>query len=229
LRHPQYSKPELLATGPNQVWSWDITKLSGPVKWSYYHLYVIMDIFSRYIVGWMVAHRESSALAKKLIGESIDRQQVEEGQLTLHADRGSSMKSKAVALLLSDLGVTKTHSRPHTSNDNPYSESQFKTLKYRPAFPKRFGSIEDARGFCRVFFQWYNKKHCHSGIALYPPEVVHYGQAEKVRVQRQEVLDAAYQHHPERFVKKPPVSQKLPEAVWINKPALEQNSDESLH
>ncbi len=139
------------------------------------------------------------------------------------------MKSKSLALLLSDLGVTKTHSRPHTSNDNPYSESQFKTLKYRPAFPKRFGSIEDARGFCREFFEWYNKKHCHSGIALYSPEIVHYGQVEKVRAQRQEVLDATYQHHPERFVKKPPATQKLPEAAWINKPALEQNSDKSLH
>ncbi len=229
LRHPQYSKPELLATGPNQVWSWDITKLSGPVKWCYYQLYVIIDIFGRYVVGWMVAHRESSALAKKLIFESIQKQQVEKEQLTLHADRGSSMKSKVVALLLSDLGVSKTHSRPHTSNDNPYSESQFKTLKYRPAFPKRFGSIEDARGFCRVFFKWYNKKHCHSGIALYPPEIVHYGRAEKVGARRQQVLDAAYQHHPERFVKKPPASPKLPETAWINKPALEQNSDESLH
>jgi len=229
LRHPQYSKPELLATGPNQLWSWDITKLSGPVKWCYYHLYVIMDIFSRYIVGWMVAHRESSALAKKLISESIQKQEVEKEQLTLHADRGSSMKSKAVALLLSDLGVTKTHSRPHTSNDNPYSESQFKTLKYRPEFPKRFGSIEDARGFCRVFFEWYNKKHCHSGIALYPPEIVHYRRTGEVGAKRQEVLDAAYQQHPERFVKKPPETLKLPEAVWINKPVLEKNSDKTLH
>lgn len=228
-RHPKYSKPELLATGPNQLWSWDITKLSGPVKWSYYHLYVIMDIFSRYIVGWMVAHRESSALAKKLISESIRKQKVEKAQLTLHADRGSSMKSKAVALLLSDLGVTKTHSRPHTSNDNPYSESQFKTLKYRPEFPKRFGSIEDARAFCSTFFAWYNKKHCHSGIALYSPEIVHYGRVQEAEKKRQKTLDIAYQQHPERFVKIPPSVQKVPEAVWINKPALEKNSDPSLH
>jgi len=229
LRHPRYSKPELLATGPNQVWSWDITKLLGPVKWCYYYLYVIMDIFSRYVVGWRVAYRESSALAKKLICESVQKQQINKEQLTLHADRGSSMKSKALALLLSDLGVTKTHSRPYTSNDNPYSESQFKTLKYRPTFPERFGSIEDARVFCRAFFEWYNKTHRHSGIALYPPEIVHYGRAEKVGALRQEVLDTAYRDHPERFVKRPPAPPKLPEAVWINKPDSVQNSDESLH
>ena len=218
LRHPNYSKPELLADAPNQVWSWDITKLLGHVKWCYYYLYVIMDIFSRYVVGWMVAHRESAALAGRLIRESCEKQGIEKGTLTIHADRGSSMKSKAVALLLSDLGVTKTHSRPYTSNDNPYSESQFKTLKYRPEFPERFGSIEDSRYFCRNFFEWYNKEHRHSGIALLTPEVVHYGRAKEVQLVRQEVLKAAYHLHPERFVKKVPVPPELPLAAWINKP-----------
>jgi putative transposase len=177
-----------------------------------------MDIFSRYIVGWMVAHRESSVLAGRLIQETCEKQGIEKGTLTIHADRGSSMKSKAVALLLSDLGVTKTHSRPHTSNDNPYSESQFKTLKYRPEFPKRFGSIEDSRHFCRNFFVWYNKEHRHSGIALLTPEVVHYGRAKQVQSVRQEVLDAAYHLHPERFTRKVPVPPELPLAAWINKP-----------
>ena len=159
LRHPAYQKPELLATGPNQIWSWDITKLLGPVKWNYFYLYVILDIFSRYVVGWMVATRESAALAERLIKETCEKQGIQQGQLTIHADRGSSMKSKPVALLLADLGIIKTHSRPYTSNDNPYSESQFKTLKYRPEFPKRFGSIQDARAFCRTFFSWYNTEH----------------------------------------------------------------------
>ena len=216
--HPNYEKPELLAKGPNEVWSWDITKLKGPVKWSCFHLYVILDIFSRCVVGWMVAHRESADLAKKLIQESCEKQGIERGRLILHADRGSSMKSKAVALLLSDLGVTKTHSRPHTSNDNPYSESQFKTMKYRPEFPKRFGSIEDARSFCQDFFGWYNKEHRHSGIGLFTPEDVHYGRTGKIHQQRQEALLKAYQLHPERFVKKIPEPPELPKAAWINKP-----------
>lgn len=226
LRHPHYSKPELLAEAPNQVWSWDITKLLGPVTWCYYYLYVILDIFSRYVVGWMVAHRESAALAGRLIRESCEKQGIKKGVLTLHADRGSSMKSKPVALLLSDLGVTKTHSRPHTSNDNPYSESQFKTLKYRPEFPQRFGSIEDSRHFCRDFFAWYNQEHRHSGIALLTPEVVHYGRAEEVQSVRQEVLEAAYRLHPERFVKKIPVPPELPQAAWINKPASGKKAKE---
>ena len=171
-RHPQYSKPELLATGPNQCWSWDITKLKGPVKWSYYYLYVILDIFSRYVVGWMVATQESSRLAKVLIAQSYSKQEIVAGGLTLHADRGSSMSSKALALLLADLGVTKSHSRPHVCDDNPYSESQFKTLKYRPEFPARFGTIQQARDFCRGFFDWYNRDHRHSGIGLHTPEDV---------------------------------------------------------
>jgi putative transposase len=218
LRHPAYQKPELLATGPNEVWSWDITKLLGPAKWSYFYLYVILDIFSRCVVGWMVAGRESAALAEKLIGETCQKQGIQPGQLTLHADRGTSMKSKPVALMLSDLGVTKTHSRPHTSEDNPYSEAQFKTLKYRPDFPERFGSPEDARGFCQTFFTWYNKEHHHSGIGLLTPEVVHYGQAEVVFKIREKALMAAYEAHPERFVKKVPVPPRLPEAAWINPP-----------
>jgi putative transposase len=218
LRHPAYQKPELLATGPNQVWSWDITKLLGPAKWSYFYLYVILDIFSRCVVGWMVAGRESAALAEKLILETCQKQGIRPGQLTLHADRGTSMKSKPVALMLSDLGVTKTHSRPYTSEDNPYSEAQFKTLKYRPDFPERFGSPEDARGFCQTFFTWYNKEHHHSGIGLLTPEVVHYGQAEAVFKIREKALMAAYEAHPERFVKKVPVPPRLPEAAWINPP-----------
>lgn len=216
--HPVYTKPELLATGPNQVWSWDITKLKGPVKWSYFHLYVILDIFSRYVVGWMIADRESSTLAKRLITESCDKQQIVEDQLTLHADRGSSMKSKVVAQLLSDLGVTKTHSRPHVSNDNPFSESQFKTMKYRPTFPSRFGSIQDARAFTVDFMHWYNQEHRHSGVALYTPSDVHYGRVAQVHHHRQATLDAAYERHPKRFVRKPPEAALPPETVWINPP-----------
>ena len=216
--HVVYAKPELLATRPNQVWSWDITKLKGPVKWTYYYLYVILDIFSRYVVGWMIADRESSTLAKRLITESCIKQNIVEDQLTLHADRGSSMKSKVVAQLLSDLGITKTHSRPHVSNDNPFSESQFKTMKYRPQFPKRFGSIQDARAFTVDFMQWYNQEHRHSGVALYTPSNVHYGRTKKIHQCRQATLDAAYQRHPKRFVRKPPEAALPPQAVWINPP-----------
>jgi len=213
-----YTKPELLATGPNEVWSWDITKLKGPVKWTYYYLYVILDIFSRYVVGWMIADRESSTLAKRLITESCRKQNIVEDQLTLHADRGSSMKSKVVAQLLSDLGVTKTHSRPHVSNDNPFSESQFKTMKYRPEFPDRFGCIQDARGFGGTFFPWYNDVHRHSGVALYTPADVHYGRTEEIQQRRQATLDAAYQQHPKRFIHKAPEAALPPQAVWINPP-----------
>jgi putative transposase len=218
LTHPSYKKPELLATGPNQVWSWDITKLLGPQKWQHFHLYVILDIFSRYVVGWLIAEAESDVLAEQLIAETLAKQGIAPGQLTLHADRGSSMKSKTVAQLLSDLGVEKTHSRPHVSDDNPFSEAQFKTLKYRPEFPERFGSIEDARAFCRVFFAWYNQEHHHSGLALHTPADVHDGRAEQVRATRQRALDEAYQANPERFVKRPPQAPRLPKAVWINPP-----------
>jgi putative transposase len=213
-----YTQPELLATRPNEVWSWDITKLKGPAKWTYYYLYVILDIFSRYVVGWMIALRESSTLAQRLIADTCRKQQVVEGQLTLHADRGSSMKSKGVAELLADLGVTKTHSRPHVSNDNPFSESQFKTMKYRPEFPERFGSVQDARAFGCTFFPWYNHEHRHSGLALYTPADVHYGRVEQVRQSRQAALDAAYHRHPNRFVRKPPEAASPPQVVWINPP-----------
>ena len=229
LSHPVYQKPELLATAPNQVWSWDITKLLGPAKWTYFYLYVIMDIFSRYVVGWMIALAESAILAEKLIGETCAKQNIEKGQLTLHADRGSSMKSKPVALLLSDLGVTKTHSRPYTSDDNPYSEAQFKTLKYRPDFPERFGGIEDSRSFCQDFFPWYNKEHRHTGIGLLTPEAVHYGLAKDMQMARGKVLLSAYELHPERFVKKVPVPPSVPDAAWINKPKLLPVTEEKIH
>ncbi len=218
LRHPAYAKPELLATGPNELWSWDISKLKGPATWTYYYLYVLLDVFSRYVPGWMVATRESAALAERLIADSVEKQGVTAGTLTVHADRGSSMRSKPVALLLADLGIAKSHSRPHTSNDNPYSEAQFKTLKYRPGFPARFGSLEDARSFCRRFFRWYNEEHRHSGIGLLTPAIVHAGQGPNVRAARAITLDAAYAAHPERFVRRPPTPPELPVAVWINKP-----------
>jgi putative transposase len=218
LRHPVYARPELLATGPNSLWSWDLTKLRGPVKWTYYYLYVILDVFSRYVVGWMVAYREASVLASRLIEASCRRQGIEQAQLTIHADRGSSMKSKTVALLLSDLGVTKSHSRPHVCDDNPYSEAQFKTLKYRPEFPKRFGCLEDARAFCGEFFRWYNMEHYHSGLGLMTPHDVHFGLAGERRCRRAEVLAEAYARHPERFVRGMPRPPELPKEVWINKP-----------
>jgi putative transposase len=218
LRHPPYAAPELLATAPNQVWSWDITKLLGPAKWTYFYLYVILDIFSRYVVGWMVAHRESAALARKLIEQSCARQGITAGQLTLHADHGPSMTSKPVALLLADLGVTKTHARPYVSNDNPFSEAQFKTMKYRPEFPDRFGSLQDTRAFGHVFFPWYNTEHRHSGLGMLTPEQVHYGLADHVVAARARVLAAAYAAHPERFVAGVPQPPPRPTEVWINKP-----------
>jgi len=228
LRHPHYSAPQLLAMGPNQVWSWDITKLLGPVKWSYFYLFVILDLFSRYVVGWMIAHRESAVLAERLIRETCEKQNIEPGQLTIHADRGSSMTSKPVALLMADLGITKTHSRPHVSDDNPYSESQFKTLKYHPTFPERFGSIEDARAFCQQFFPWYNTEHRHSGIGLLTPATVHYGKDSIVTNQRQLVLTAAFSNHPERFARGAPQPPRVPDAVWINKPKPASTSTEIL-
>jgi putative transposase len=210
--HPARVKPELVATKPNRCWSWDITKLHGPTKWSYYYLYVIIDIYSRYVVGWLIADAESKVLAEKLLADTITK------QLTIHADNGSSMASKPVAFLLADLGVTKSHSRPHTSNDNPFSEAHFRTLKYRPDFPDTFGSIVDARGFCQRFFSWYNAEHYHSGIAWLHPVDVHYGRAETVRAVRAEVLNAAYARNPDRFVNKPPQPAALPTAAWINRP-----------
>jgi putative transposase len=218
LRHPNYVKPELLATQANQLWSWDITKLLGPAKWTYYYLYDIMDVFSRYVVGWLIAERESANLAEELITATCLRQQISPGQLTIHADRGSSMTSKPVALLMADLGVTKTHSRPHVSNDNPYSEAQFKTLKYRPDYPDRFGCQPDARSWAGDFFQWYNYAHHHTALGLLTPADVHFGRTQAVLSKRQEVLQAAYQKNPERFVNGQPTPMQVPQAVWINPP-----------
>jgi putative transposase len=229
LRRPEYTKPELLATKPNQLWSWDITKLQGVAKWTYFYLYVILDVFSRYVVGWMVAHQESSALAERFIEESCQSQQIVPGQLTVHADRGSSMTSKSVAFLLSDLGVTKSHSRPHMSNDNPYSQAQFKTLKYQPQFPKHFGSIADVRAFCQDFFAWYNHQHHHSGIGLLTPAQLHSGQTDLVQRRRQLVLNEAYEHHQERFVRGLPQPPLVPTAVWINPPQSTSSTEALLH
>jgi putative transposase len=222
-RHTHYAAPELLATGPRQLWTWDISKLRGPAKWTYYHLYVIIDVYSRYVVGWMVAERESAVLAERLIEETCRRQGVERGHLTVHADRGSSMRSKPVALLLADLGVTKSHSRPYTSNDNPFSEAAFKTLKYRPDFPDRFGSLEDARNFCSDFFAWYNLEHRHSGVQMLTPRDVHYGHADRTLEQRADVMRTAHHAHPERFVRGAPRVLPLQREVWINKPKTTVN------
>jgi transposase InsO family protein len=224
LRHPAYQKPELLAEGPNQVWSWDITKLMGPAKWTYFYLYVVIDIFSRRVVGWCVADAETASLFKPLFEETLAKHLVPPGQLTLHADRGAAMKAKATALMLADLGVTKSHSRPYTSNDNPFSESHFKTLKYQPEFPKRFGCIEDAKAFCRRFFDWYNQDHHHAGLGLMTPDQVHYGQADAIFAARQHTLDQAFSATPERFVRKAPQPPAKPTAAWINPPTTAQIS-----
>jgi putative transposase len=219
LRRPNYPKPQLVATAPNQVWSWDITKLLGPLKWTYFYLYVILDIYSRYVVGWMLAHRESEHLAERLIRETVVKEGVARDQLTIHSDRGPSMRSQTVAQLLATLGITKSHSRPHVSDDNPFSESQFKTLKYRPEFPDRFASIEHGLDFCGKFFPWQNHEHHHGGLGLLTPATVHHGQADAVLARRQAVLTAAYAAHPERFVGQPPRPLPLPREVWINPPA----------
>ena len=216
--HPARVKPELVATRPNEVYSWDITKLLGPVKWTYYYLYTIIDIYSRYVPGWMLARAERASLAEALMAETIEKQGVGKKELTIHSDRGAPMIAKPVAHLLADLGVTKSHSRPHVSNDNPYSESHFRTLKYRPDFPKRFGSFEDAHAYCGRFFAWYNDDHRHSGIGFHTPADVHYGRADRVREQRAQVLSAAYVAHPERFVRKLPEPPALPTVAWINEP-----------
>ena len=227
LVHPAYQKPELLATGPNQLWSWDITKLRGPVKWSYFYLYVILDVFSRYVTGWMVAERESAELARRFLADTVRKYDIPPGQLNLHADRGRVMRAKPIAFLLADLGVTKSHSRPYVSNDNPFSESHFRTLKYRPDFPDRFGCIQDSRAHCQVFFPWYNEEHRHSGIGMLTPAMVHFGLAADVHARRQEVLDRAYAEHPERFVRKAPAPLALPSEVWINKPPRPAPEEES--
>ncbi len=222
------TKPELLATRPNELWSWDITRLKGPVKWTYFYLYKVLDVFSRYVVGWMVAYRESAGLAQDLIAETCRKQEIIPGTLTIHADNGSSMKAGTLGQLLTDLGVAKTHSRPSVSNDNPFSESAFKTLKYRPGYPERFGSIEDARSFCREFFTWYNTEHRHSGIAMVTPENVHYHTHQDVLNARFMTLEKAYQLHPERFVKGVPKVQNVPSEVWINKPNTKEQVANSV-
>ena len=222
LRHPNYQKPELLATGPKQLWSWDITRLLGPVKWSYFYLYVLLDVYSRYVVDWLIALQEAAHLAKILIAETCQRQAIVPGQLTLHADRGKPMLSKPLAFLLADLGVTKSHSRPYTSDDNPFSEAQFKTMKYRPDYPKRFGSLLEARAWGQQFFDWYNFSHHHSALGLLTPADVHFGRAADVLQQRQFVLQQAFDQHPERFVRGLSHPQPLPEAVWINPPKSER-------
>jgi len=226
--HPAYAKPELLATGPNQVWSWDITKLLGPATWTYYYLYVLLDIYSRYVTGWLLAEHEQAALAERLIADATANQGIAAGQLTLHADRGTAMTSKPVAFLLADLGITRSHSRPHTSNDNPFSEAQFKTLKYRPDFPARFGGLEEARAFCRRFFPWYNTDHRHSSLGYLTPEAVQYGQGPALHTARSHALQVAYAAHPERFVRHVPRPPALPTAVWINPPPP-ANREEVAH
>ena len=225
LRHFGYQAPELPASRPNEVWSWDITKLLGPAKWTYFYLYVILDIFSRYVVGWMLAYRESAELGKKLIEQTLERQNICPGTLTVHADRGPAMKSKVVAWLLAELSVTKTHSRPYVSNDNPYSESHFKTMKYRPEFPERFGCYQDAHRFLTEFFPWYNHEHHHSGLGYLTPYEVHYGLAEKRREQRAGVLKEAFEKNPERFVRGLPKPALLPTTAWINKPKEISSTD----
>jgi putative transposase len=222
LTHPAYAKPELLAERPNEVWSWDISKLKGPAKWTWFYLYVIIDVFSRYVVGWTVQYRETGPIAEALIAQAVEHQRITREQLTIHADRGIPMRSKPVAFLLADLGVTKTHSRPYTSTDNPYSEAHFKTLKYRPEFPERFQTIEQAREFCRGFFRWYNHQHRHSGIGLMTPDAVHHGQAPELHAARSRVLQAAFAARPERFVRGVPTPPPLPTAAWINRPETKE-------
>ena len=217
-RHPVYTAPELLALAPNQLWSWDITKLKGPTTWSWYQLYVVLDVFSRYVVGWTLARYESGVLAEDLIATCCIREHIGRDQLTIHADRGPAMIAKPVALLLSDLGITQSHSRPRVPNDNPYSEAHFKTLKYRPHFPKRFGSLEDARAHLTDFFAWYNTEHRHSSLGLHTPHDVHHRLADARNVARAVVLTTAYHAHPEQFVRCAPTPRPLPTAAWINPP-----------
>ena len=228
LVHPEYPKPELLATAPNQVWSWDITKLLGPVKWTSFHLYVVLDIFSRYVVGWMVADRQDASHSRRLIVETCTRHGVEPGTLTLHQDRGPPMRARTFAQTLADLGVTKTHSRPHVSDDNPFSEAQFKTLKYRPDFPGRFSSLAHAVTWARSFFDWYNHDHRHEALGLLTPADVHLGRTPAILAARGRVLDAAYSAHPERFVSKAPIAPSPPSQVWINPPPPTPSSEALL-
>lgn len=221
LVRPVYAKPELLATAPNQVWTWDITKLRGPVKWSYFHLYVVLDLYSRYVVAWLLADREWAAYAVRLVAEAVRREGVDAGALTIHADRGAAMRSKSLAQLCADLDIRRTFSRPHNSNDNPFSESGFKIMKYQPEFPDRFGSLAEARAFCTPYFEWYNREHRHSGIAYLAPEVVYRGCAAAAQAARQAVLDRDFAEHPLRFAYRRPLVAALPQAVYINPPKAE--------
>lgn len=218
-RHPSYAKPELVATAPNQVWSWDITKLLGPKKWTYYYLYVLIDLFSRKVVGWMLADCENANLAGRLIEESCAKHDVRPDTLTLHSDRGAPMTAKCTAQLLADLGIVRSLSRPQVSNDNPFSEAQFKTLKYHPGYPRRFASKDDAHAYCRRFFPWYNGEHRHGGIAMLTPDAVYYGRANDLLDQRRRILLAAHAAHPERFPNGRPAVQPVPDATYINPPA----------
>jgi len=227
LQHPRYARPELVATAPKQVWSWDITKLKGPAKLIYFYLYVIVDIFSRYVVGWMIAEAENAGLAERLIEQSCSKQGIAPNQLKLHADRGSPMISKTVAQLLAELGIDKSHGRPRVSNDNPFSEALFKTAKYRPAVPDRFAALTHAREVFRGTFEWYNNQHHHSGIAYLTPSVVHHGRADEVLDRRHRARLAAYLAHPDRFVNGPPQRETLPPAVWINPPEKTTHQDGS--
>jgi putative transposase len=227
LRHPAYTRPELLATGPNQLWSWDITRMRGPVTWSYYYLYVMLDVFSRYVVAWLLAEQESATLAQELVAAAYAKQQIEPGQLTIHADRGAPMTAKSMTMLMSDLGINESHSRPHVSDDNPYSEAQFHTVKYRPDYPDRFGCLGHARRWCEGFFPWYNNEHHHSALHLLTPADVHYDRAAEKLAQRHAVLQHAYVAHPERFVNGPPTMPLLPAAVWINRPVVTDDPETS--
>jgi len=217
-KHPPATKPQLEATGPKQLWSWDITKLKGPAKWQHYYLYVILDVYSRFVVGWLLADVESAELAEILITTTCQRQGIQPEQLGLHSDRGPAMRSKTIAQLLIDLEVAQTFARPYTPNDNAYSEAQFKTFKYRPGFPEQFSSLAEARAWVQAFVQWYNYQHYHSALGLLTPAMVHHGQAQQVQTQRQQVLAVAYQAHPERFVAGQPSVAELPASVWINRP-----------
>lgn len=229
LRHPKYRKPELLATGPNQVWTWDVTWLRGPIKYSYYPLYVIIDLFSRFNPGWMLAHEENGNLAAKLIRKTCERQGIEPGALTIHADRGSVPKGKTVKQLLIELDVVRSFSRPRTSNDNPFSETQFKTMKYGSDFPERFDGYDHARDFCRDFFPWYNGDHRHSALAYFTPADVHYGRVPEILAERQAVMDAAFANHPERFSAGSPKVPAPPKTVWINPPENRAEIELGLH
>ena len=228
-RHPRLEPPRLMADAPNQVWTWDITRLPGTRKWETYPLYVVLDLFSRYVVAWMVATRESATYAKRLITNACNKQGIQPGQLTLHQDRGAPMTAKTFSQLLMDLDILASYARPRVSDDNPYSESQFKTLKYAPSYPGRFTGPQEARTYLQTFFSWYNTQHRHSGLGLLTPDTVHHGLTQQVQADRQSVLDQAYHNHPERFVKGHPRPPRVPDQVWINQPQNTIECQQLLH